>query len=99
MLHVGKSKLAQAQWVGGVKTVFFLQFQKSKAFVQITLDGAQVDPEFLDQRMRIKFFASVEATQDFGQPVGNGVWGAGLAGHGACLVVAWGCMSACFCLL
>lgn len=79
--EVPQAELAQ---VGGVQEILLaclLQRQESKAFLEVTLDGAHVHRELCSQRLRLEPFALVELAQDPGQPAGKLVVVSGVMGH------------------
>lgn len=49
--------------VDGVQTVYFVQIEKRKALVQITLNGAEIDTKLFNQCVWVEFFTFIEATQ------------------------------------
>ena len=74
-----------------VMAVVLFQLQEGQSFVQVALNGAQVDAELLGQRMGVELLALVEAPQQLAEPVGNGFLRVGLHCHRVAL--AWfGCL-------
>ena len=73
MLDITQAELAEKRRLKCVMAVRLFQRQKGKAFVQVTLDGAQVDVELFRQFLRNELFPIVELAQDVRQAVAQGV--------------------------
>lgn len=70
--------------VSGLKEIpvaFSLQRQKSKALVEVALDGARVHRELRGQRLGLQPVVLVELEQDLGQQVGERVVKGRRGGH------------------
>jgi hypothetical protein len=60
-----------------VSAVCLDQWQPCETHIQVALNGAQVHPEFIGKRLRIKRLTLIELGKNFGQAINKRVMGSG----------------------